>query len=189
METYLAPEPPEDDDPIDPYGPDSGLAALASFCERARLPLPPLPEALIPLIEQTAETVFASRGDLATLTDLDSLIAEAANGEGAPLVALSHEGVGTNSWYLRYCVALPAMHLFATVPFGGLYMDADSDIATVSNLFEQAATLIERALVGEGERSFVIDYRGIARARWCEVGGDWHDDPDALTTVADKLAA
>ena len=187
MNIYLAPEPPDDGEATDPYGPDSGLAVLAAFCEGANLPLPPLPEALIPLLRETAQGVFTSRADLVTLAGIDALIAEAAVGEALPFVAFSHEGFGTNSWYLRYCVSLPGVHLYATVPFGGLYMDPDSDIATISDLFENAATLIERALAHSGGQDFVIDYRGIGRARWCNIGGEWRNDPAALSNVANSL--
>ena len=188
MDTYLPPEPPDRDEEVDPYGPDSGLAALAAFCERSGLPLPPLPEAFIPLLEQADEAVFISRNDLATLTNLDSLIAQAAAGESIPFVGLSHEGYGTNSWYLYYCVSLPAASLFAAVPFGGLYRDLEADRAVIGAMFEQAATLIERALAYEGTQSFVIEYRGFGTGRWCEVGGAWQDDPNALATVTTVLA-
>jgi hypothetical protein len=189
MDTYLAPEPPASDEAVDPYGPDSGLGALAAFCEKSGLPLPPLPEAFIPLLEQIDEAVFTSRNDLATLTDLDSLIAEVAAGEAVPFVALSHEGIGTNSWYLRYCVSLPAASLFAAVPFGGLYMDPESDRAVIGAMFEAAATLIERALAYQGAQRFVVEYRGLGRGRWCKVGDAWQDDENALATVANQLAA
>lgn len=187
METYLPPEPPDSDESVDPYGPDSGLAALAAFCDRSGLPLPPLPEAFIPLLEQVDEAVFTSRDDLATLTDLDALIGEAAAGEGIPFVALSHEGFGTNSWYLHYCVSLPAASLFAAVPFGGLYRDLDADRGVIEAMFDQAAALIERALTYPGARRFVVEYRGFGRGRWCEVGGAWHEDVDPLATVTTAL--
>jgi hypothetical protein len=191
MDTYLAPEPSDDDDDdeVDPFGPDSGLAAMAAFCKEARLPLPPLPAAFIPLLEQTSEGVFTSRDDLDSLADVDTLITEAAAGNGIPFVALSHEGFGVNSWYLRYCVSLPAGSLFAVIPFGGLYRDADADLEVVGTLFEQAATLIERALEYEGPKRFVVEYRGFGTGRWCEIGGAWQDDPNALMTVADALTA
>jgi hypothetical protein len=186
MDTYLAPEPPDRDEEVDPYGPDSGLAA---FCDRSGLPLPPLPEVFIPLLEQIDHAAFASRNDLATLTDLDSLIAEAAAGEAVPFVALSHEVFGTNSWYLRYCVSLPAASLFAAVPFGGLYMDPESDRAVIGAMFEAAATLIEHALAYQGTQSFIVEYRGLGRGRWCRVGDAWQDHPNALAAVANELAA
>jgi len=188
MDTYLPPEPADSDEPVDPYGPDSALAALAAFCERSGLPLPPLPQAFIPLLEQVNEAVFTSRNDLATLTNLDSLIGEAAAGESIPFVGLSHEGFGTNSWYLHYCVSLPAASLFAAVPFGGLYRDLDADRAVIGAMFEQAATLIEHALAYHGTQNFVVEYRGFGKGRWCKVGGDWHDDLDALATVTTALA-
>jgi len=187
MDIYLPPEPPDSDEGVDPFGPDSGLAALAAFCERSGLPLPPLPEAFIPLLEQMDEAVFTSRNDLTTLTNLDSLIGEAVAGESIPFVALSHEGFGTNSWYLYYCVSLPAVSLFAAVPFGGLYRDLEADRTVIEAMFDQAATLIERALAYEGARRFVIEYRGFGRGRWCEAGGAWRDDLDAFATVAAAL--
>jgi len=187
MDTYLPPEPLDSDGDVDPYGPDSGLAALVGFCERSGLPLPPLPEHFIPLLKQVGEAVFTSRDDLLTLTDFDALIAEAVAGEGVPFVALSHEGFGINSWHLRFCVSLPAVKLFAAVGFGGFYMDPESDRATVEFVFERAAILMERALSHTGGRSFVTDYRGIGTGRWCEAGGTWHDDTDAFRTVADLL--
>lgn len=188
MDIYLAPEQPDSGEEVDPFGPDSGLAALTGFCERSGLPLPPLPEAFISLLEQAGEAVFTSRNDLASLTDIDSLIAEAAGGDSVPFVALSLEGVGANSWYLRYFVSLPAASLFAAVPFGGIYMDAENDRVVIAAMFEHAATLIERALAYKGERSFVIEYRGVGKGRWCAVGGVWQDDPNAIATVADNLA-
>lgn len=189
MDTRLAPEPPDEGEAVDPYGPDSGLAALAGFCERSGLPLPPLPEVFIPLLQQAREGVFTSRDDLDTLTDLDGLVAEAASGDGVPFVAMSHEGYGTNSWYLRYCVSLPRASVFAAVPFGGLYRDAEADLEVIGDVFEQATAVIEAALACKGSRSFVVQYRGFGNARWCEAGGAWHDDAEALATVADALAA
>jgi hypothetical protein len=188
MDMYLPPEPPDSDEEVDPYGADSCLAALAAFCERSGLPLPPLPEAFIPLLQQPGEAMFTSRNDLRTLTNLDSLIGEAVAGESIPFLALSHEGFGINSWYLHYCVSLPGASLFAAIPFGGLYRDLEADRAVIGAMFEQAATLIERALAYEGTQSFVVEYRGFGRGRWCEVGGAWHDDIDALATVTTALA-
>jgi hypothetical protein len=133
------------------------------------------------------EAVFSSRNDLATLTDLNALVAEAAAGEAVPFVALSHEGFGTNSWYLRYCVSLPAASLFAAVPFGSLYRDPQSDRAVIGALFEAAATLVKHALAYRGTRSFVVEYRGLGRGRWCKAGDAWHDDPNALSAVANEL--
>ena len=132
--------------------------------------------------------MFTSRNDLETLTELEALIAEAAAGDGVPFVAMSHEGFGTNSWYLYYCVSLPAFSLFAAVPFGGLYRDADADLGVIETMFEQAATLIEGALADDGAQSFVIEYRGFGRGRWCTVGGTWQDDPDPLAAVTAALA-
>lgn len=188
MDTHLAPEPDENGEDTDPYGPESALAALAAFCAATGLPLPPLPEAFIPLLEQAGEAVFTSRNDLDSLVDLDTLIAEVAAGEGIPFVAMSFEGVGTNSWYLRYCVSLPAASLFAEVPFGGLYMDAEIDRAVIGAMFEQATMLIERGLAAKGARRFVVAYRGLGKCRWCEVGGAWTDDPDGIATVVAALA-
>lgn len=188
MAITLAPEPDDDGADADPFGPDSALAALAGFCERRLLPLPPLPEAFIGLLRQVDESVFTSRADLTTLTDFDALIAEAVADGAPPFVALGHEGYGANSWYLRYCVALPGAALFAAVPFGGVYMDADADRAEIGTLFAQAATFIERALAYRGATRFVVLHRGLGRGQWCEGGGPWQDDPNAVATVADRLA-
>ena len=100
MDITLAPEPSDSDDP---YGPDSGVAALARFCERSGLPLPPLPEAFIPLLQEVGEGVFSSRTDLPTLTEFDPLVAEAAAGEGRPVR-------GAEPRRVRRQLVVPALH-------------------------------------------------------------------------------
>ena len=189
MDTYIAPELPDEGEEIDPFGPDSGLAALAAFCEQAGLPLPPLPEAFIPLLEQVDETVFSSRDDRPSLVDVDEFVAEVIEGEDFPFVGMSHEGYGTNNWYVRYYCVLPGVALFIRIPYGGAYSDPDSDRAVIGAAFESAGTLIERALDYTGKAGYVIEYLGLGRGRWCVVGEDWQDDARAIDTVADKLVA
>ena len=59
----------------------------------------------------------------------------------------------------------------------------------IEALFADAATLIERALAYPGAQSFVVEVSGLGRARWCEGGGAWQDDPAAIATVAAHLLA
>jgi hypothetical protein len=191
MDTSLAPEEQDEGAEPDPYAADGPLAAAYAMCQEMALPLPPLPEALLPLLQQVGSTVFTSRAGMDTLANRAALVAEAAAGELIPFIALGYEGYGTNNWALRYYVVLPPVALFVELPFGGAYTDPDAARLEITQAWQSAEKLLAAALTAKSATPYVIEHRGLRGSRWCTPGAppQWHDAKNALDAVTARLSA
>lgn len=178
-------------DAIDPYAGDGPLAAAYAMLQRMGLPLPPLPEALLPLLRQAGETVFTTLVEAATLANRAALVARAARGDAVPGIGLSHEGYGTNSWYLRYHAVLPGVALFVEIPLGGAYMDPDASRLEVEQAWASAERLLKAAQAASSGALVVVDHRGLRGSRWCVAGPEprWREANNAIDEAAEALEA
>jgi hypothetical protein len=175
-------------DPFDPAGP---LAAAQAMLERMGLPLPPLPEPLLRLLEQVGETVFTTWVGKSSLAHRAALVTRAAHGDAVPGIGLSHEGYGANSWSLRCFLVVPRAALFIDIPFGGAYMDLDASRTEVAEAWASAGRLLQAALASSVDGMVVVDHRGVRGSRWCVAGPEpqWRDARNAIDDAAAALEA
>ena len=191
MDTTMAPEEQDDTDvEVDPYAADGPLAAAYAMCQTLTLSLPPLPEALLPLLQQVGDTVFTTRTGMESLIPVDTYVKEAATGDFLPFVALSHEGHGSNNWHVRYYVVLPQAALFVELPFGGAYTDEDAARLEIDQAWASAEQLLAATLTTKSETPYVIEHRGWRGSRWCVPGANvqWQEAGNAIDVVTALLS-
>lgn len=180
-----------DDEAADPYAADGPLAAAHAMLQRMGVPLPPLVEALLPLLTQAQETVFTTQDGTTSLANRTALVARAARGDMVSGLSISHEGYGANSWSLRYHAVLPRVALFVEIPFGGAYMDLGASQLQVETAWASAARLLQAAAASTVGACVVVDHRGLAGSRWCVAGPQpqWRDSANAIDDAAAAFEA
>lgn len=167
----------------DPFVEGGPLEAAYFTLSRLDLPLPPIPAAFLPFLEQRADAVWSTHPGVASLADLDPHIADAAAGHPVPWFALSLEGYGANNTSLRLASVEPAMAVFLELPLGGPYADPVACRNSIEQSFRTLVQLLERA----SSPAYAIDHRGPRGSRWCEVGGPWHTTGNGLDAVLARL--
>jgi hypothetical protein len=176
-------------EPDDPFAEGGALESAFFLFQDIGLPMPPLPAALVPRLEEVDEHVYSTRpGAPSSLTQVAGLADEAANGNAPPYLAFSYEGHGTNTWFVRYAAVLPHVAVFLELPWGGAFDDPLAARAVIERVFGEAGALLALPEGGDGV-PVVAFVRGDGNAAWRAVGAaDWTDDPDALATLAARLA-
>lgn len=180
-----------DDDAADPYAADAPLAQAYAMLQRMGLSLPPMPEPLLPLLQQVGETVFTTEIGTTSLANRAALVARASRGTAVPGIGLSHEGRGSNTWALHYHAVLPRMALYVDIPFGGAYMDLEASQLEVEIAWASAERLIRAALSAQVDATVVVEHRGVRGSRWCVAGPEpeWRDALNAIDAAAEALEA
>jgi hypothetical protein len=135
---------------------------LLFLFEEEGLPLPPLPEHLIPHLAVVRPWLFGSREDTPGAYDVEWLVREAIEGDPPEYVLFGHDGHGVNSVAMHYHLVSGHLALFVQIPWGGIYMDKAERNAAVAAAFAGAGRLIEAVqraesgLATRGERLVVV---------------------------------
>ena len=175
----------------DPFAPDGPVEQACALFMEMKLPIPPMPEALLPLLQHKSDTVFSTRTGMNSLVDRAAQVSEAASGTLIPGLSFSHEGHGTNNWHLRCYVVLPQVAVFIELPFGGAYTSEHIARSRIENAFSSLQRLLQAAADTTTEDQYVVEHLGIRGSRWCLAGDDaeWHEEDNAIDAVTDRLSA
>lgn len=119
------------------------MQELFEVLAEARLPEPPIPDALRPGFTALEPRNFATRPmDAMDMYLFDAYLIEALCADVEPYVAVSHAGHGVNSYALNYHLVYGPLLLFTQGHFGGIYGDAERDRAELAEQFRECADLI-----------------------------------------------
>jgi hypothetical protein len=156
----------------EPHG--LGLAEQLLFLfEEEGLPLPPLPELLIPQLVVVRPWLFGSREDVSGAYDIEGLVREAIEDEPTDYVLFGQDGHGVNSVAMHYHLVSGPLALFVQVPWGGVYMDKAERNAAVAGAFADIGRLIEAVRRAE-------DRLAARNERLIVVASEWHGQRHAF---------
>jgi hypothetical protein len=144
---------------------------LRRLFEEQELPLPPLTREVERRMSAVEEHIFATRPLTVRPYDLAaSVVARMKDPEVGETYALAGmDGHGVNSWAVHYFMVTDGLALFLQLPWGGIYMNAESAKARISAAFgwakelqEEVAEVVEAGLVPDGFHlaAMVSDIRG-----------------------------
>ncbi len=174
----------------DPFAPGSALESAHFFTQDLGVPLPPIPEPLLPCLKKKGEAVYSTRTSVDSLEDREALVAEMVAGTGPSYVAFGHEGYGINNWFFRYAASLPNIAIFIEIPHGGVYSDPELTTNEIAMALHTASHIIQATMSGSRPR-LVVEYLGPSGGRWClsqsEGEPEWRQSSDALSRVASAL--
>ncbi len=188
-------EAPLSDAELDALDEPRGLALaeqLLFLFEEEGLPLPPLPEHLIPELVVVRPWLFGSREDTPGAYDLEWFVREAVEGEPPPYVLLGQDGHGVNSTAMHYYLVSGRLALFVQIPWGGAYMDKVERNAAVAVAFAGSARLVEAVrraeerLAARDERLIVVASELFGQRHALLRGGEeprWQRSPAALVAA------
>ncbi len=170
---------------------------LLFLFEDEGLPLPPLPESLIPQLVIVRPWMFGSREDTPGAYDLNWFVREAVEQEPAEYVLFGQDGHGVNSLAMHYYLVSGRLAVFVQVPWGGAYMDKQASNAAVAAALVgverliEAARAAEQGLVDRNERLVVVasDLHGHRHALVrAGAAPGWQRSGDALTAARRALS-
>ncbi|GAA4962237.1 hypothetical protein GCM10023205_27450 [Yinghuangia aomiensis] len=119
------------------------MQELSEAFAKARLPEPPIPDALRPGLMALGPWNFGTRPmDAMDMYLFDAYLYEALCADVEPYVAVSHAGHGVSSYALNYHLVYGPLLLFVQGHFGGIYGDAERDRAELAEQFRECADLI-----------------------------------------------
>ena len=119
--------------------------------ERARqlfrydgLAFPAIPDELASRLKELGPWLFSSRSIKMSPYNLEHFVREPA-GRAGDYVVLAHSGHGVNSYAIQYYLVHGCLRMFLHLGWGGAYMDAGAEAAKISECFELADRLVQKA--------------------------------------------
>lgn len=161
-----------------PFAQGSGLASAYRVFQEHDLPMPPIPSAFLYALTQRNPVFFSSHTGVDTLDEVDRLAEEAASDDAVPYIAFGLVGYGLNNIQLRYAVVTETISAFVSLPIGGIY----DDPVLARNVIHIAFRDLSAVLAQDNSTRRVVVQQS-NNGRWCNVGGDWKEDPRALSTL------
>lgn len=123
----------------------SGYEDAAQQCADAGLPLPYIPQRLRDSLTAYGEWLYATDGDIVHQNQL-ALFGLLQDDRLPDFARLMQVGHGSNSWVIRYEVALRPLVLLLDYPWGGAYTPGDA--AAIGAKFDAARRLLEAVEAG-----------------------------------------
>jgi hypothetical protein len=110
----------------------------------AGLAFPAIPDELADRLKELGPWLFSSRSIKMSPYNLEHFVREPA-GRTGDYVVLAHSGHGVNSYAIQYYLVHGCLHMFLHLGWGGAYMDASAEAAKISECFELADRLVQKA--------------------------------------------
>jgi hypothetical protein len=170
---------------------------MAEMCRRfqdAGLTVPPVPNALRPLVRKLGGWVFATRevDPMAMYLFRDPAAMVTDN---ADFVAVSHAGHGVNSYSINYQLRYGPVAVCAQAAWGGVYSDPEITAASVRQMFDDCARLIAAVeaskprFEGSGRCLLVVqsDFRAVSLCHWLDRPPPQRQEREPALTTAIRL--
>lgn len=111
----------------------------------AGLAFPTIPVELAAQLKEQSEWVFTTRQLETWPYNLQHYIDEVERSQVKDYVVLSHSGHGVNSYAIQYYLVHGSLYMFLHLGWGGVYMDAKEDAATIRECFSIADQVVRAA--------------------------------------------
>lgn len=122
-----------------------GLKDMKSTLRRQRLPMPAVPAVLQARVEKLRDWAWGTRAEAFPLYDIESYVAEAAEGPVEDYFLLGQDGYGTNSWYLHCYVSVGPVSIFVQAPWGGAYAELKAALDGIQRRYAVLDRLLQAA--------------------------------------------
>jgi hypothetical protein len=124
----------------------SAIDDLIAAFTGAGLPTPPVPASLQSSVERRDDWLWATRPvDRLEMYVFREYPAEALRRPVEDYLAISHGGHGANSYSINFHLVLRPLALFTQVLWGGVYVDNDEAVASMTEQFAGIARVIVAA--------------------------------------------
>lgn len=169
------------------------IGRAASGWRAIGLRLPPVPSELADLVDSPGEALALTSAEVDP-SDLDAFIAAVADPAASPYVSFGQGGYGLNSRALFYQLVTGPVAVFARIPFGNVYADADEERAEALEVIEQIEELVvaveaaaKSGRLPEGKR-FMVIHDPLRGGRLGLFPGKSREEPDALAQALEAFA-
>jgi hypothetical protein len=120
---------------------------MAAAFASSRLPLPPIPEPLRPVLRSPRSWCWSTRDidPFAMYLFERDFLADVLTGRAPDYVAVSHAGHGVNSYAINYHLVCGPLAVFMQVGWGGIYTDNAAAARRLGELWRRCEALRTRA--------------------------------------------
>lgn len=138
----------------------TGIERAKRLLHKAGLAFPTIPEELAAQLKELARWFFSTRTDDNCPYRLQDYVREVEETQVEDYALLCHTGHGVNSYALHYYLVRGPLCMFLQLGWGGVYMDAEADAATIRDCFSMADRIVWAAQsagrLQAGERLTVV---------------------------------
>ncbi len=144
-------------DLVESVAPRTGLEKAKRLFHKAGLSFPAIPEALAGRLEEMGQWLFSTRPVDNSPYCLQEYVREVEESQVEDYALLSHAGHGVNSYALHYYLVNGPLRMFLQLGWGGVYMDAEADAASIRDCFSMVDRIIQSAYRFQaGERLTIV---------------------------------
>jgi hypothetical protein len=123
----------------------SDIEKARQLFRNAGLAFPAIPSELAARLRELDQWLFSTREIEMSPYNLQHYLFEVSKTHVEDYAVLSHSGHGINSYAVQYYLVHSGLQMFLHLGWGGVYMDAHQNAATVSECFSLADAIVTEA--------------------------------------------